>query len=50
MRTTILAADKILVMQRGRLVEAGTHAELLAAGGLYAELYETQFRPELEPA
>jgi ATP-binding cassette subfamily B protein len=48
--STILAADKILVMQQGRLVEQGTHAELLAVGGLYAELYETQFRPEAEPA
>ncbi|RME47711.1 MAG: ABC transporter ATP-binding protein [Chloroflexi bacterium] len=41
--STILAADKILVMDRGRLVEQGTHAELLDQGGLYAELYETQF-------
>ena len=42
--STILAADLILVMDHGRLVESGTHAELLARGGLYAELYETQFR------
>jgi ATP-binding cassette subfamily B protein len=42
--STILAADVILVMDEGRLVEQGTHAELLAAGGLYANLYETQFR------
>jgi ATP-binding cassette subfamily B protein len=42
--STILAADVILVMEEGRLVEQGTHAELLAAGGLYANLYETQFR------
>jgi ATP-binding cassette subfamily B protein len=48
--STILAADKILVMREGRLVEQGTHAELLAVNGLYAELYETQFRPEVEPA
>ncbi|MFN2144283.1 MAG: ATP-binding cassette domain-containing protein, partial [Anaerolineales bacterium] len=41
--STILAADKILVLEEGRLVEQGTHAGLLAAGGLYAELYETQF-------
>jgi ATP-binding cassette subfamily B protein len=41
--STILRADQILVMQRGRIVERGTHAELLAAGGRYAELYRTQF-------
>lgn len=42
--STILAADVILVLEKGRLVERGTHAELLAQGGLYATLYETQFR------
>ncbi|HID52531.1 MAG TPA: ABC transporter ATP-binding protein, partial [Anaerolineae bacterium] len=41
--STILAADKILVMNQGQLVEQGTHEELLAQGGLYTELYETQF-------
>jgi ATP-binding cassette subfamily B protein len=41
--STILAADQILVLDEGRLVEEGTHAELLARGGLYAHLYETQF-------
>jgi ATP-binding cassette subfamily B protein len=41
---TILAADQILVLNGGRLVECGTHAQLLAQGGLYATLYETQFR------
>ena len=46
--STILAADQILVLDEGRLVEQGTHAELLARGGLYADLYETQFRPKLE--
>ena len=41
--STILAADQILVIDRGRIVERGTHAELLEQGGLYAHLYETQF-------
>jgi ATP-binding cassette subfamily B protein len=45
--STILAADLILVLDQGRLVEQGTHAELLARGGLYARLYETQFRAQL---
>lgn len=42
--STVLRADIILVMDGGRLVESGTHAELLDQGGLYAHLYETQFR------
>src|SRR5690606_31461117 len=41
--STILRADLILVLDRGRLIEQGTHAELVARGGLYARLYETQF-------
>jgi ATP-binding cassette subfamily B protein len=44
--STILAADAILVLDRGRLVEQGTHAELLERGGLYATLYEHQFRAD----
>jgi len=41
--STILAADLILVMDRGRIVEQGTHDMLLELGGLYASLYHTQF-------
>jgi ATP-binding cassette subfamily B protein len=44
--STILAADLILVMDRGMIVERGTHGELLAMGGLYSQLYETQFKRE----
>jgi ATP-binding cassette subfamily B protein len=44
--STILAADRILVMDRGRIVEHGTHRELLDGGGLYAQLYKTQFHRE----
>jgi ATP-binding cassette subfamily B protein len=42
--STILAADLILVLDYGRIVERGTHSELLVKDGLYANLYETQFR------
>ena len=41
--STVRAADRILVLESGHVVESGTHAELLAGGGRYAELYETQF-------
>ncbi|WP_394855108.1 ABC transporter ATP-binding protein [Dietzia maris] len=41
--STVRAADTILVLEAGRVAESGTHAELLAVGGRYAELYETQF-------
>jgi ATP-binding cassette subfamily B protein len=42
--STILAADVIFVLDRGRVVERGSHAELLREGGLYARLYEQQFQ------
>src|SRR6266508_2938869 len=41
--STVRAADQILVVEAGRIVERGTHEELLAAGGRYEELYRTQF-------
>jgi ATP-binding cassette, subfamily B, bacterial len=47
--STILRADLILVMDHGRIVERGTHGDLLARGGLYATLYEQQFRTSEAP-
>jgi ABC-type multidrug transport system fused ATPase/permease subunit len=44
--STIRDADHVLVMQDGQIVERGVHDELLARGGLYAELYQRQFRDE----
>lgn len=44
--STILAADQILVLDRGRIVEQGRHEELLQQNGIYANLYRTQFRRE----
>ena len=46
--STILKADKILVVNDGMIAEEGTHEELLALGGIYKELYETQFRLVLD--
>jgi subfamily B ATP-binding cassette protein MsbA len=42
--STIEHADRVVAMDRGRIVEQGTHAQLLAAGGLYAQLHAMQFR------
>ncbi len=47
--STVLAADKILVMDKGQLVEQGTHEQLIEQAGLYKSLYETQFRQENMP-
>lgn len=46
--STILKADKILVVEGGKIAEQGDHESLLAKGGIYRELYETQFRTILE--
>jgi ATP-binding cassette subfamily B protein len=50
--STIKAADAILVVEDGRIVEHGSHLKLLAAGGRYADLYRTQFQdaPEADIA
>ena len=48
--STILAADLILVVDRGRIVERGTHDELLRRGGLYAKLYRQQFATTATPS
>jgi ATP-binding cassette subfamily B protein len=48
--STVREADLILVLDQGRIVERGKHADLVAAGGLYAELYRTQFAVADSPA
>jgi ATP-binding cassette subfamily B protein len=47
--STVREADQILVIAEGRVVEQGRHAELLERGGLYTELYRTQFEPQDDP-
>jgi ATP-binding cassette subfamily B protein len=55
--STVINADLVVVLHDGRVVESGTHTDLVAAGGLYSELYRTQFErqamgvvaDELEP-
>jgi ATP-binding cassette subfamily B protein len=44
--STVRSADRIIVLDRGRIVEQGTHAELIAAGGYYADLYQKQLLEE----
>ena len=44
--STVERADRIVVLERGRIAETGRHAELLAAEGLYAKLYRMQFAAE----
>jgi ATP-binding cassette subfamily B protein len=46
--STILRADQILVLEAGRIVESGTHAELVNRGGLYSGLYLEQFAADTE--
>jgi ATP-binding cassette subfamily B protein len=46
--STILAADEILVVKDGVIVERGVHSDLVKTGGIYTELYETQFGKALE--
>lgn len=48
--STVIGADQILVLDDGQLLESGRHEDLLALDGLYARLYETQFKPELSLA
>jgi ATP-binding cassette subfamily B protein len=46
--STIMAADEIIVLKNGEIVETGKHSDLLDHSGVYKELYETQFRKALD--
>ena len=46
--STIRDASKILVMRDGDIIETGSHRELMAQGGFYAQLYQSQFKGEAE--
>jgi subfamily B ATP-binding cassette protein MsbA len=46
--STIVSADQILVLEHGEIVERGRHEELLARGGRYRELYDRQYRIEMD--
>ncbi len=48
--STVRRANRLLVLEKGAVVEEGTHAELLAAGGIYASLYARQFRDDVADA
>jgi ABC-type multidrug transport system fused ATPase/permease subunit len=48
--STVLHADRIVVLERGRIVQVGPHERLLAESGLYRRLYETQFRSVAQAA
>ena len=47
--STVRHADRILVVDNGRIVQSGSHEQLLARGGLYADLYRTQFATSEQP-
>ena len=48
--STIKAADRVLVLDGGRVVEQGTHSELLELNGLFAHLHSLQFKTEAKPS